>query len=155
MQAEQSKNVPECSDGCGVCRQARSVILPLNVGRVDSSAMAEFVDDSSPDWRMEKISYAAAYGDERILAYLFLPKNAKPPYQVMIGFSGGNIFYERSSAKTTDFDRFNFIMRSGRAFLYPIYKSTFERGDAIQDDTPNMSLLVSASHLLVRTIAIS
>jgi hypothetical protein len=25
--------------------------------------------------------YAAAYGGERIPAYLFLPKNAKPPYQ--------------------------------------------------------------------------
>ena len=105
----------------------------------DLKVRAEFVDDRSPDWRMEKVSYAAAYGDERILAYLFLPKNAKPPYQVMIGFSGGNIFYERSSAATTDFDRFNFIMRSGRAFLYPIYKSTFERGDAVQDDTPNMT----------------
>ena len=99
---------------------------------------AELVDDTSPDWRMEKVSYAAAYGDERILAYLFLPKNAKPPYQAMIGFSGGNIFYERSSATTTDFDRFNFIMRSGRAFLYPIYKSTFERVDGV-DDTPNMT----------------
>ena len=105
----------------------------------DLKVQAELVDDTSPDWRMEKVSYAAAYGDERILAYLFLPKNAKPPYQVMIGFSGGNIFYERSSATTTDFDRFNFIMRSGRAFLYPIYKSTFERGDGIQDDTPNMT----------------
>jgi len=105
----------------------------------DLKVQAELADDTSPDWRMEKVSYAAAYGDERILAYLFLPKNTKPPYQAMIGFSGGNIFYERSSATTTDFDRFNFIMRSGRAFLYPIYKSTFERGDAIQDDTPNMT----------------
>jgi DNA-binding winged helix-turn-helix (wHTH) protein/cephalosporin-C deacetylase-like acetyl esterase len=105
----------------------------------DLKVQMEFVDDTSPDWRMEKVSYAAAYGDERILAYLFLPKNAEPPYQVMIGFSGGNIFYEHSSATTTDFDRFNFIMRSGRAFLYPIYKSTFERRDATQDDTPNMT----------------
>jgi DNA-binding winged helix-turn-helix (wHTH) protein len=55
----------------------------------DLKVKAEFVNDTSPDWRMEKVSYAAAYGDERILAYLFLPKNAKPPYQVMIGFSGG------------------------------------------------------------------
>ena len=60
----------------------------------DLKVQAEFVDDTSPDWRMEKVSYAAAYGDKRILAYLFLPKNAKPPYQVMIGFSGGNIFYD-------------------------------------------------------------
>jgi eukaryotic-like serine/threonine-protein kinase len=85
----------------------------------DLKVQAEFVDDASPDWRMEKVSYAAAYGDERILAYLFLPKNAKPPYPAMIAFSGGNIFYERSSATTTDFDRFNYIMRSGRALLYP------------------------------------
>src|SRR6185369_273041 len=110
----------------------------------------EFVDDRSPDWRMEKVSYAAAYGDERIPAYLFLPKNAKPPYQVMIGFSGGNIFYERSSATTTDFDRFNFIMRSGRAFLYPIYKSTFERCDGIQDDTPNMTAAYR-DHMIMRS----
>ncbi|MBA3296077.1 MAG: SUMF1/EgtB/PvdO family nonheme iron enzyme, partial [Acidobacteria bacterium] len=105
----------------------------------DLKVQAESVDDASPEWRMEKVSYAAAYGDERIPAYLFLPKNAKPPYQVMVGFSGSNVFYERSSATTTDLDRFNFIMRSGRAFLYPIYKSTFERGDVVKNDTPNMT----------------
>jgi eukaryotic-like serine/threonine-protein kinase len=102
--------------------------------RVDS------VDDSSPEWRVERVSYAAAYGDERIPAYLFLPKNAKPPYQVLIGFSGSNVFFERSSANTTDTDRFTFIMRSGRAFLYPVYKSTFERRDGVADETANMTV---------------
>ena len=48
----------------------------------DLHAKVEAVDDSSREWRIEKVSYAAAYGDERISAYLFLPKNAKPPYQV-------------------------------------------------------------------------
>ena len=99
----------------------------------------ESVDDSSPEWRMEKVSFGAAYADERILAYLFLPKNAKPPYQVMVAFPGTWGFYESSSASTSDFDRFNFIMRSGRAFLYPIYKSTFERADAFKSMTPNMT----------------
>ena len=42
---------------------------------------------------------------------------------------------ERSSANVGgDLDRFSFIMRSGRAFLYPIYKSTFERGDGLKND---------------------
>ena len=82
----------------------------------DLKAQVESVDDTSPEWRREKVSYAAAYGGERISAYLFLPKNAAPPYQVMIGFSGANVFFERSSATTTDFDRFTFIIRSGRAF---------------------------------------
>ena len=100
----------------------------------DLNAKVESVDDSSPEWRMEKVSYAAAYGGERIPAYLFLPKNAKPPYQVVVVFPGSNAIYERSSANVGgDVDRFNFIMRSGRALLYPIYKSTFERGDGLKD----------------------
>jgi dienelactone hydrolase len=58
---------------------------------------------------------------------------------VLVGFSGANVFYERSSATTTDFDRFTFIIRSGRAFLYPIYKSTFERQDGLLSDVPDMT----------------
>ena len=94
------------------------------------------MDDSSREWRKEKVSYAAAYGDERIRAYLFLPKNAKPPYQVMVSWGSAGL-YERSSTTTTDFDRYTFIVRSGRAFLYPIYKSMFERADDLKDDFPN------------------
>jgi eukaryotic-like serine/threonine-protein kinase len=99
----------------------------------------EFVSDSSREWRKEKVSYAAAYSDERIPAYLYLPKNAKPPYQVMVAFTGSTGFYERSSETSTDIDRFTFIMRSGRALLYPIYKSTFEREDSLKSDYPNTS----------------
>ena len=98
-------------------------------------AKVESVDDSSPEWRTEKVSYAAAYGGERIPAYLFLPKNAQPPYQVMIVFPGSGAFEQRSSAKLGgDLERFDFIMRSGRALLYPVYKSTHERGDNINSD---------------------
>ena len=52
----------------------------------DLHAKVEAVDDSSDEWRIEKVSYSAGYGDERISAYLFLPKNAKPPYQVMVSW---------------------------------------------------------------------
>jgi eukaryotic-like serine/threonine-protein kinase len=99
------------------------------------NAKVEAVDDSSREWRIEKVSYAAAYGGERISAYLFLPKNAKPPYQVMVSWGSAGL-YERSSTTTTDFDRYTFIVRSGRAFLYPIYKSMFERADGLKDDIP-------------------
>jgi formylglycine-generating enzyme required for sulfatase activity/dienelactone hydrolase len=105
----------------------------------DLHVKMESVDDSSREWRVEKVSYAAAYGDERVPAYMFLPKNAKPPYPVMVAFSGSTGFYERSSATTTDFDRFTFIIRSGRALLYPIYKSTFERADSLKNDYPDMT----------------
>jgi formylglycine-generating enzyme required for sulfatase activity len=54
----------------------------------DLKAKVESTDDSHADWRVEKASYAAAYGDERIPAYLFLPKNASPPFQTVLFFPG-------------------------------------------------------------------
>ena len=103
------------------------------------AAKVESVDDSSPEWRMEKVSYAAAYGDERITAYLFLPKNAAPPYQAIVYFPGSGVINRRTAPMVNDFERMNYIMRSGRALIYPIYKSTHERGDMINSDYPSMS----------------
>ncbi len=34
--------------------------------------------EQTDDWKKEKITFAAAYGNERIIAYLFLPKKASP-----------------------------------------------------------------------------
>jgi dienelactone hydrolase len=102
----------------------------------DLKAKVESIDDASPEWRVEKVSYAAAYGDERIPAYLFLPRNAKPPYQVVVMFPGSGTISQRSSA-TLNTGLANFIMRGGRALLFPVYKSTFERGDVIKDDFPS------------------
>ncbi|HEY6931617.1 MAG TPA: protein kinase [Thermoanaerobaculia bacterium] len=94
--------------------------------------------ETTDEWRHEKISFNAAYGNERVIAHLYLPKNAKPPYQTVIYFPG-------SGAWTTDkfaLSRYtDFIPKSGRALLAPIYKSTFERRDELNDDT----LLASAT----------
>jgi formylglycine-generating enzyme required for sulfatase activity/dienelactone hydrolase/predicted Ser/Thr protein kinase len=92
---------------------------PLNA-RVDGT------DDSAPHWRKETVSFDAAYAGERIPAYLFLPKNARPPYQTVVLFPSG---YARTAASSQNLDvsRFDFIIRSGRALLYPVYQGTFER----------------------------
>ena len=45
------------------------------------NASVDSVDDTSPYWRRERISYDAAY-DERMFGYLLTPKNAQPPYGV-------------------------------------------------------------------------
>ena len=118
-----------------VLQSWRTVLYSSDHGELH--AKTHSVNDSSREWRKEKVSYVAAYSDERIPAYLYLPKNAKPPYQVMVAFPGSTGFYERSSETSTDIDRFTFIMRSGRALLYPIYKSTFERADSLKSDYPN------------------
>jgi formylglycine-generating enzyme required for sulfatase activity/dienelactone hydrolase/predicted Ser/Thr protein kinase len=87
---------------------------------------SESVDDSSPHWRLEAVSFAAAYGRERVPAYLFLPKNASPPYQTVVVFPSAYALNAGTSTKL-DLARFDFIVRSGRALLYPVYQGTFER----------------------------
>jgi eukaryotic-like serine/threonine-protein kinase len=81
------------------------------------------------DWKQEKITFDAAYGNERIIAYLFLPKKTSPPFQTVVYFPGANAIYSRSSANSPQLEVFDFIIKSGRAVMFPLYKGTFERGD--------------------------
>ena len=93
--------------------------------RVPLDARVEAVDES-PHWKKEKVSFAAAYGGERIPAYLFLPKNARPPYQTVVFFPTSYATAMRTSS-VLDLWTFEFLVRSGRAVLYPVYQGTFER----------------------------
>jgi dienelactone hydrolase/predicted Ser/Thr protein kinase len=89
--------------------------------------------DERPDWIHETVSFEAAYGGERVLAHLFLPRNAAPPYQAVVYFPGSQSINERSSREIESYYEFpmflSFIVKNGRAALYPVYKGTFERGN--------------------------
>jgi eukaryotic-like serine/threonine-protein kinase len=89
--------------------------------------------DNAEGWVQEKISFDAAYGGERVIAYLFLPKNAAPPFQAVIYFPGGASITQRSSSDIENYYEFpmflSFLVKNGRAVLYPVYKGTFERGN--------------------------
>jgi len=87
-------------------------------------------------WRKEKVSFAAAYGGERVVAYLFTPRHVPPPWQVVLFFPGSNAIHQRSSDPLPGMRLVSPIVKSGRALLYPVYKSTFERGDELRSDYP-------------------
>ncbi|MFQ5823731.1 MAG: SUMF1/EgtB/PvdO family nonheme iron enzyme [bacterium] len=97
------------------------------------NARLESRDESAEDWISERITFDAAYGSERIIAHLFLPKNTSPPYQTVIYFPGAASVWEKSSEDLINYYEFSdflsFIVKNGRAALYPVYKGTFERGD--------------------------
>ena len=95
--------------------------------KIPLEARAESIDDSNESWRKEKVSYRATYNEERIPAYLYLPRNAKPPYQAVLWFPSGQARILRSSDTGLRDEYFNFLLRTGRAVLYPVYKGTFER----------------------------
>jgi formylglycine-generating enzyme required for sulfatase activity len=101
----------------------------------DKTSLNAEVEDSreSPrGWIHEEISFDAAYGGERVLAHLFLPANTPPPYQTVVYFPGSASTLMPSSEDLESYYEFtmflSYLVRSGRAVLYPVYKGTFERG---------------------------
>jgi dienelactone hydrolase len=104
--------------------------------RTPLGAAVEWTDSTNAEWSVQKVSYEAAYGGERMAAYLFLPRHRKGPYQVVLFFPGSEAIYIRSANPTWMTKDFDFLLRDGRAVLYPVYKSTFERGDGFKTDVP-------------------
>ncbi len=99
----------------------------------DLNIRLESRKDDASHWVRERVSFDAAYGNERIIANLFLPKNFEPPYQTVIYFPGSSSRYQESSEDIEQYGEFivflSFLVKSGRAVLYPVYKDTFERID--------------------------
>ncbi|MGE5715198.1 MAG: protein kinase domain-containing protein [Acidobacteriota bacterium] len=110
-------------------------------------------DEDFPYWRRQKVSFLASYGNERVPAYLFLPKNARPPYQMVVFFPSSHARNVRSNADM-DMPDVDFVIRSGRALCYPIYKDTYERHIEGASSGPNFhrDLVIEWSKDLGRTL---
>jgi dipeptidyl aminopeptidase/acylaminoacyl peptidase len=97
----------------------------------DLNTRVEARDESSEAWIKERVSFDTAYGDERILANIYLPRNASPPYQAVIFFPGSSAQNVSSSERLEERPGFqyylSYIVRNGRAVVYPICKGMFER----------------------------
>ena len=107
---------------------------PLNI-------VVEAADSSAESFVWQRISFDAAYGNERVTAYLFLPKRRQPPYQTVVLFPGSGALNLRAfpDGAQRNAGNLEFLLKSGRAVLYPIYKSTYERGDGYENDVGNES----------------
>lgn len=90
-------------------------------------ARLEATDEAHQAWRKEIVSFTTAYGKERMSAHIFIPRNAKPPYQTVVFFPGSDAIYVRSSRELW-LRMVDFYIRSGRVVVYPIYQGTYERG---------------------------
>jgi formylglycine-generating enzyme required for sulfatase activity/dienelactone hydrolase len=92
--------------------------------RVDSSG------SFSEHWRTQWVSFAAAYGNDRVPAILVLPNDTRPPYQLVIYFPGANAFSPEQPAAAAienEGDWFLYLVRTGRAVLLPVYQGAYER----------------------------
>ncbi|MBT8397744.1 MAG: SUMF1/EgtB/PvdO family nonheme iron enzyme [Gemmatimonadetes bacterium] len=105
---------------------------PLNA-RVVSS-------DTTDSWIRERIDMDAGYGGETLTTFLFIPKGSNGPHQTVVYFPGSGVIYRRSFADVNA-GAFEFLLRSGRAVAFPVFKGTFERGTELGSDIQDESNL--------------
>jgi len=133
-------------------RQARDFLKEVPVSDAEFSDILKLYDydrtpfneklearDSTDEWVREKVSFDAAYGDDRVFAYIYLPRNAPKPYQAVVFFpgSGALVIKPPNLANITAVD---YVVRRGRALVYPIYQSTHERRNGWDDGTSRESI---------------
>jgi len=108
----------------------------------DDTALNAEVIESIQDgpYTRQQIEIDAAYNEERLTIFVFLPggNSASPPYQTVVFFPGSNDIYK------TSFDEIRlgtveYVLRSGRALVYPIYKGTYDRKSDLDSDVQNAS----------------
>ena len=103
------------------------------------NARIESRDTTQDDWIVERASFDAAYGGERMMAVLLLPKGHTGPYQPVVYFPGSNVISMTNSTERRE-QLASFVVKSGRAIVLPILKSTYERRDSLISDIPNQTI---------------
>jgi dienelactone hydrolase len=86
------------------------------------------VTDTTRDWIRERIAFDAAYGDGRMVLYLYLPRVTTRPLQTILYFPGSTALGLKSIDDFPD-TPFDFLVKAGRAMAFPVYQGTFERDD--------------------------
>jgi dienelactone hydrolase len=85
-------------------------------------------------WLREKVTFDAAYGQDRVVAYLLVPKTASPPFQTVVFYPGGFAYSDEKLDLSAVEDGYDFLLKAGRALMLPIYKGTYERRDGLAYD---------------------
>lgn len=112
--------------------------------RTPLNPQVEFLDDSNEHWVREKVTFDPAYSDDRMIAHVYTPTSVDGPFQTVVLFPGSGAIQGGSS---DDFDvathqcgAGGFLLKSGRAFVVPVYTSTYERSDRLRDDYGDESI---------------
>jgi hypothetical protein len=93
--------------------------LPLN-GEVEDSVEFEH-------WRRERVAFDLPSG-ERGAAYLYIPNNLQLPVETVL-FWPGSDFLNRRSIEDAHVSYSDFVIKSGRVMVLPVFWGTLERDD--------------------------
>jgi formylglycine-generating enzyme required for sulfatase activity/dienelactone hydrolase len=122
---------PVSDDVFEVYRQAYAYDdVPLNARLVSA--------DTTDLWIRERIDMDAGYGGETLTTFVFLPRGVEAPLQTIVYFPGSNVIYRRSYDELS-IAHIDFLLRGGRALVFPVYRGTFGRETDLRSDIQDES----------------
>jgi dienelactone hydrolase len=95
--------------------------------RLDLQPRSELSEELNVYTRRERVSYNAAYGTERLTAYVFLPRTGKRPFQTVIHWPGSGVWDIGSIDGYGNPDLYESHPRTGRVLVFPVLLGTLER----------------------------
>ena len=95
------------------------------------NATAPETMSTTADWIKQRVTIDTGYEGKRMDVILFVPRNAQPPFEPIILFSGMHMFIFPATREGIEPGfaamPLDFIVKSGRVLVQPIYEGTFER----------------------------
>lgn len=111
---------------------------PYSYGRRELNPKTVYVDESHDDWIKEKISIEVGYNNERMDVLIFRPKNISSLIGSVVLYPGLNYF--KFPPDIDDVDPgdmgFDFIIKSGRALVWPALSGSLNRIQDAAASTP-------------------
>lgn len=97
--------------------------------------------DTTEEWIRQEITFETGFSTDRMKIHLFVPLDAGPETQIILHFPGSGVL--RTTQPLEDIawtgEEFNFLVKTGRAVVYPVFLGMMERSDGfryrLQDDT--------------------
>jgi formylglycine-generating enzyme required for sulfatase activity/predicted esterase len=102
---------------------------PYSYGKRALNAKTVYVDESHEDWIKEKISVEVGYNSERMDVLIFRPRNTFSNIGSVVLYPGLNFFKFPPDVNSIGPGNlgFDFVIKSGRALVWPVIKGSLNR----------------------------
>jgi dienelactone hydrolase len=95
--------------------------------------------ETTEDWVKQRVTIDAGYSGERFDVVLFVPRQFRPPYQALVYFGGIQdvLLPQTVESMQPGFNamQIDYLVKSGRALVLPVYQGTYERFRTPRDAT--------------------
>ena len=95
------------------------------------NASAPSIVQTTDDWTKQRVTINTGYRNERMDVYLFIPRNARGPFQPVVFFPPFGVFQIQRSINMFDPAQpgypLDHIIKAGRILVQPIYQGSYER----------------------------